>query len=241
VALAACGQGAGSDGGQLTVFAASSLTDAFTEIGAAFHAANPDVDVTFSFGGSSDLVAQLAEGAPADVLATADEATMAAAVGNGSVDGAAGEMPLVFALNTLGIIVEAGNPNAVTDIADLADPDLLVVLCAETVPCGKGAAAVLASAGVSVNAVSFEEKVKGVVTKVTSGEADAGIVFVTDIAAAGDAASGIEIPADLNVINSYALAVATEAANRGAAEEFAAFVASAQARAILEAHGFGLP
>ena len=223
--------------GQLTVFAASSLTDAFTEIGDTFRSAHPEVEVTFSFGGSSDLVAQLAEGAPADVLATADESTMATAVEAGSVVG----LPAVFATNTFGIIVEAGNPKGVGGVADLADPSLLVVLCAETVPCGKGAAAVLANVGVTVNAVSFEQKVKGVVTKVASGEADAGIVFVTDIAAAGDAASGVEIPAEVNVTNSYALAVTSEAPNTAAAEAFASFVTSAQGRSILEAYGFGLP
>ena len=235
--MTACGDEAGSGTRELTVFAASSLTEAFTEIGEAFHAAHPDVDVVFSFAGSGDLVAQLGEGAPADVLATADESNMAKAVEAGTVAGD----PVLFATNTFGIIVAPGNPRAVTGLTDLADPSLLVVLCADSVPCGKGAAAVLANAGVTVAPVSYEEKVKGVVTKVTSGEADAGIVFVTDIAAAGSSAVGVEIPADVNVVTSYPIAVTKDAPNAADAATFVEFVASNEGRAILESFGFGLP
>jgi len=237
VGVTACGDETGSTTRELTVFAASSLTEAFTEIGDAFHAAHPDIDVVFSFAGSGDLVAQLGEGAPADVLATADEANMAKAVEAGTVVGD----PVLFATNTFGIIVGPGNPTAITGLADLADPSRLVVLCADSVPCGKGAATVLANAGVSVAPVSFEEKVKGVVTKVTSGEADAGIVFVTDIAAAGASADGVEIPADVNTTSRYPIAVTENAPNATAAAAFVEFVASDEGRAILESFGFGLP
>lgn len=231
------GPDADSLSGRLTVLAASSLTEAFDEIGEAFVGAHPGVEVTFSFGGSNELVAQLNEGAPADVLATADEASMTAAAEAGVL--AAGSVP--FASNTFGVIVGRGNPHEVDSVADLADPDLLVVLCAEVVPCGRGAAEVLERAGVTVTAVSFEHTVKGAVSKVTSGEADAGIVFVSDLAAAGDAATGVEIPADLNVVNRYPVAVVEGAPHEAAARAFAEFLTGAAARAILVAHGFGAP
>jgi len=237
VALSACGDEPASGTREITVFAASSLTEAFTALGDAFHAEHPDVEITFSFAGSADLVAQLGEGAPADVLATADEASMASAVAAGSVVGPA----TVVASNSFAIIVGAGNPEAIDAVADLADPGLLVVLCADTVPCGRGAATVLAAAGVEVSAVSYEEKVKGVVTKVTSGEADAGIVFVTDVAAAGASADGVEIPADVNVVTAVPMAVASDAPNPSDAAAFVEFATSAQGRAILESFGFGLP
>lgn len=241
----ACGSdtttaGAGSGGasagvsGEVVVFAASSLTESFTEIGAAFEAAHPGSSVTFNFAGSGDLVTQIGQGAPADVFASADESNMAKLTEAGDNGGD----PVIVARNTFEIIVEPGNPKGITGVADLARPDLAVVLCADTVPCGKGAATILDKAGVSVTPKSYEEKVKGVVTKVTTGEADAGIVFATDVRAAGDEATGVEIPADVNVISKYPVVVTKDAPNAAAAQAFVDFVAGPQGQAVLASFGF---
>ncbi len=219
------------------MFAASSLTDAFTEIGAAFTAAHPDAHVRFNFAGSSDLVTQIDQGAPADVFVSADESNMAKLVDAG---GQAAD-PVVIARNSFEIIVEAGNPQHISGVADLADPSLLVVLCAPDVPCGKGAATILSNAGVQVTPKSLETKVKGVVTKVTAGEADAGIVFVTDVSAAGSDAEGVPIPDDINVVSKYPIVVTKHAPNPDAAAAFVAFVASDPAQAILARYGFLSP
>ena len=238
--LAACGSDGGASStpawmsGEVVVFAASSLTESFAEIGAAFEVAHPGTTVTFNFAGSGDLVNQIAQGAPADVFVSADERSMAKLT---DADLNAGE-PVVVARNTLEIIVEPGNPQGLTSLADLARPDLLVVLCAETAPCGAGAAAVLANAGVVITPKSYEEKVKGVVTKVTTGEADAGIVFTTDVLAAGDSAAGVAIPADVNIVNAYPLAIVKDAPNAAAARAFADFVVGPQGQAVLASSGF---
>lgn len=222
---------------EIVVFAASSLTDAFTAIGDAFNAEYPDLHVTFNFAGSGDLVTQITQGAPADVFASADDSNMTKLLDAGENGGD----PVVVAKNTFQIIVEPGNPKGIVDLADLADPDLIVVLCADTVPCGKGAATILAKAGVSVTAKSLEEKVKGVVTKVTAGEADAGIVFVTDVLAAGGAAAGVDIPAEVNVVSNYPIVVTKAAPNATAAQAFIDFVASGEGQAILASFGFLAP
>ena len=219
------------------VFAASSLTEAFTEIGAAFKIDNPRANVTFNFAGSGDLVTQIGQGAPADIFASADDSNMTKLSDAGE---SAGE-PVSIAKNTMEIIVEKGNPQAITGVADLAKSDLIVVLCADTVPCGKSAAAVLRIAGVTAAPKSLEDKVKGVVTKVTAGEADAGIVYVSDVVAAGEAAGSVEIPADINVINNYPVVVTKEATNIDGAKAFIGFVASAAGRAVLAKYGFLAP
>ena len=223
--------------GDIVVFAASSLTEAFTEMADAFTAANPDASVTFNFAGSGDLVTQINEGAPADVFVSADDTNMQKLVDAGEN----ATEPVTIARNTFEIIVGPGNPKSITGLADLAKSDLIVVLCADTVPCGKGAAKVLANAGVTVTPASLEDKVKGVVTKVTAGEADAGIVFLTDVKAAGDTAEGVEIPADVNVISNYPIAVTKEASNADAAQAFIDFVAGAAGQAILAKYGFLAP
>jgi len=223
--------------GEVVVFAASSLTDAFTAVGEAFTARYPTVEVTFNFAGSGELVTQISQGAPADVFASADDSNMTKLIDAGENNGDA----VVIAKNTFQIIVEPGNPKGIVDLADLADPDLIVVLCAGTVPCGKAAATVLENAGVSVTAKSLEDKVKSVVTKVTVGEADAGIVFVTDVIAAGDAADGVEIPSDVNVVSNYPIVVTRAAPNATAAQVFIDFVASDQGQAILAKYGFLAP
>lgn len=222
--------------GELTVFAAASLTDAFTEIGKAFSEDNPDVAVTFNFASSSDLVAQLNEGAPGDVFASADLANMTKLTDEA---GTAAE-PATFATNTLEIIVEPGNPEGIAGLQDLADdPDLIVVSCAPEVPIGAYSQEVFDSAGVDIELDSLEENVRAVVEKVISGEADAGVVYATDVTAAGDEAEGVEIPADFNVVTEYPIAVTADAPNPDGAAAFEAFVLGVQGQAILASYGFG--
>ncbi len=223
--------------GNVTVFAAASLTAAFTEIGEAFTAEHPDADVAFNFAASSELAAQIGEGAPADVFASADIGNMTKLTDAGATS----TDPVVFAGNVLQIIVAPGNPLGISGVADLADADLIVVTCAPEVPCGKYAAQVFEDAGVAVTPKSLEENVKAVVTKVTLGEADAGIVYRTDVVAAGDAAAGVEIPADLNVLAEYPIAVTEQAPNAVGAQAFIDFVLGATGQRILASYGFLAP
>jgi molybdate transport system substrate-binding protein len=223
--------------GDVTVFAAASLTAAYSKIGDAFMTDHPGATVTFNFASSSDLVTQINEGAPADVFASADAANMTKLTDAG---GNAAE-PTVFATNSLQIIVEPGNPRGIAGVADLANPDLLYITCAPEVPIGLYADQVLAAAGVTVAPVSFEENVKGIVTKVTLGEADAGIVYTTDVIAADVAAEGVDIPADINVVATYPIVVTKEAPNPQRAQAFVDFVLGEQGQKILASSGFGPP
>jgi len=223
--------------GDVTVFAAASLTAAFTDVGDAFMAANPDSNVVLNFAGSSDLVAQIAEGAPADVFASADLSNMTKVT---DADQNASE-PVVFATNVAEIIVEAGNPEGVTGVEDLSNPDLIVVQCAPEVPCGKYAAQIYENAGVTVTPKSLEDNVKAVVTKVTLGEADAGVVYATDVTAAGADAEGVEIPADVNVVAEYPIASLAEGPDAESAQAFIDFVLSEQGQEILASYGFLAP
>jgi molybdate transport system substrate-binding protein len=239
LATASCGSdgAARSDAGppDITVFAAASLTAAFTELGDAFTAAAPGAEVTFSFAGSSELVAQLRQGAPADVFASADLANMSELAGADLVDGE----PQVFATNVAQIIVEAGNPRGITGVADLADDDLVVVQCAPEVPCGAYAEQVFATAGVVVTPSSLEQNVQAVATKVLLGEADAGLVYRTDVLAAGDDADGVMIPDDVNVVAEYPIARITDAPDPQGGQAFIDFVLSAEGQRILADAGFG--
>jgi molybdate transport system substrate-binding protein len=171
------------------------------------------------------------------VYASADQANMTKLVDAG---GTAGE-PQVFARNSLQIIVEAGNPKGITGLADLAAPDIIYVTCAPEVPIGAYAAQVLQAAGVVTSPSSLEENVKGIVTKVSLGEADAGIVYTTDVIAAGSAAGGVVIPADVNVTADYPIVVTKEAKNAAGGQAFVDFVTGAEGRRILVAHGFSAP
>jgi molybdate transport system substrate-binding protein len=236
LALAACGGDEGAEG-ELTVFAAASLSAAFAELGDAYADVDPDAALVFSFAGSSDLAAQVLEDAPADVFASADLSNMTRVTDAAK---AAGE-PVVFATNVAEIIVEAGNPNGITSVTDLADDDLIVVQCAAQVPCGRYAEQVLANAGVSVSPKSFEGNVSAVVTKVTLGEADAGIVYRTDALAAADQADGVAIPADINVVAQYPIATLANASNPQGADRFVEFVLGDEGQAILASYGFGPP
>jgi molybdate transport system substrate-binding protein len=236
---AGCGDASptGRETAEVTVLAAASLTDAFTELGEAFEAATPDVDLTFSFAASSALAAQIRDGAPADVFASADLDSMEQVADAGDTASA----PVVFTTNRAEIIVAPGNPLRISGLGDLADPELIVVACAPEVPCGRYAQRVLDSAGVSVTPKSLEENVRAVVSKVTLGEADAGIVYATDVTSAGDAAGGVEIPADINVVAEYPIAAAKDAPEPDAAQAFVDFVLSDEGQAILASHGFVAP
>lgn len=241
--LAACAAGpadAGGSGGPdpLVVFAASSLTEAFEALGAAFATIDGGVPVVLNPAGSQTLAAQLIEGAPADVFAAADATQLARVADAGLLAGPAEP----FATNRMAIAVEPGNPRGITDLADLARDDLLVVLPAAEVPAGRYARAVLAAAGVTVVPVSLEPDVRAALSKVTLGEADATIVYTSDVAAAGGRVTGVAIPADLNVIATYPIAVLAGApAGVDAAARFVAFVRSAEGRRILADHGFDAP
>lgn len=219
--------------GTITVLAAASLTEAFTAAQTALHAEQPGVDVTFSFGASGTLVAQVQQGAPADVIATADTSTMRTLVDAGLV-----EPPVVFARNRLEIIVAAGNPKGIHDLADLGRTDISVVLADPSVPAGKYAAQVLTAADVTIAPKSLEGDVKAAVARVTSGEADAAIVYATDVRAAGDRATGVEIAGRNNVLAEYPIAIVKSTRNRTAAQRFVEFMTKGAGRTALEHAGF---
>lgn len=241
--LAACGagDGDGEDGDErtLTVFAAASLQKPFEAIAERFEEDNPGVDVVLSFDGSQSLVDQLGAGAPADVLATADARTMARAEDAGTV-----RVPQEFATNTLTLIVPAGNPAGVTGLDSSLDGAKLVV-CAPEVPCGAATEQLEANAGVELTPVSEESKVSDVRGKVESGQADAGIVYRTDAAAAGDRVEAIDIAGADDVVNAYPIAVTADAGADGQrfadAETWIRAVTSDWGRKILADAGFGAP
>jgi molybdate transport system substrate-binding protein len=244
VALSGCAAGgttrppssAASPEGSITVFAAASLTGTFTELAAEFEAEHPGVTVELDFAGSSDLVTQITEGAPADVFASADEKTMAELTESGLVDPAA---PVDFATNVLQIAVPPTNPAGVGALADIAQPGVATVVCAPQVPCGAATAAVEAAAGVDIAPVSEESSVTDVLGKVRSGEADAGLVYVTDVVAAGDSVLGIAFPESAQAVNVYPIAPVAGSRNLEAGRAFIDFVTGTDGRAVLEAAGFG--
>ena len=226
-----------ADARKVDVFAAASLTEAFKAIGAEFTRAHPGVDVEFNFAGSPTLVQQIQQGAPADVFASADEVNMGKLEGTGEVT-----VPSrIFAGNRLAIIVAPGNPRRITGLADLANPGLVVVLCGPTVPAGRYARQAFEKAGVKPPEGSQELDVKAVVTKVTLGEADAGVVYTTDVRAAGEKAAGVAIPPELNVEARYPIAVVKEADAPTEARQFVDFVLSPAGRQVLERFGFTGP
>lgn len=235
------GQGATSEQGQdvageLTVFAAASLTEVFTALGTRFEEFNPSASITFNFGPSSSLATQIIEGAPADVFAAASTSTMDAVVDAGEA-----ESPAVFARNVLEIAVPPDNPANITALADLARPGVKVALCQPDVPCGAVAATVFAAAGITVTPVTLEADVKAALAKVRLGEVDAGVVYVTDVLAAGDEVTGIEIPADVNASTQYPIAALTAARNPELAAAFVDFVLTSDGASALEAAGFERP
>ena len=222
--------------GDITVFAAASLTDAFTELGTAFESANQDVTVEFNFGASSALREQILAGAPADVFASANPSNM-----DQVVEAGAAANPENFVTNQLEIAVPAGNGAGVTGLADFANADLLIGLCAEGVPCGEFGREALANAGVTPSIDTNEPDVRSLLTKVEAGDLDAGIVYVTDVLAAGDAVERIDIPADENVIATYPIAALTGTANAEVADAFVEFVLSDEGQQVLDSYGFDAP
>jgi molybdate transport system substrate-binding protein len=235
--LAACGgdDSGGSSGSgspnEIKVFAAASLTAAFTDIGKQFTSANGGTKVTFNFAGSQALATQIQQSAPADVFASADLANM------DKVKDLVGT-PQNFASNLLQIVVEKGNPKGVKGLDDLANPDLKVVLAAPDVPAGRYAGQILGKAGVTVKPVSQEDNVKAVVTKVSLGEADAGIVYVTDVTAGGDKVEGVEIPETQNVLATYPIATVKATKAQDKAQAFMDLVLSAEGQQVLKQYGF---
>ena len=248
--LSACGNAATPAAGStpaprtLTVYAAASLTDAFTEIGKAFETSHPGVTVVFNFGGSQNLRTQIEQGAPADVFASANNTEMTPLITGKKVQESA---PQIFLTNQLVVILPANNPASISSLEDLAKPGLKIVLAAEEVPVGKYARQVLdnlnATLGtdykdkVLTNVVSNEDNVKQVVAKVHLGEADAGIAYISDTAAAPELQK-IDIPSDVNVIAEYPIAPLIESANSDLAAEFVAYVLSPDGQARLKKWGF---
>lgn len=223
--------------GTVTVFAAASLTDVFTELGTAFEATHPNVTFDASFGPSGGLVTQITEGAPADVIATAATSNMEDLVAAEALDGD----PTDFATNVLEIAVPAGNPGDVDNLEDLAREDLVIALCGEEAPCGTFAREALEGAGVEPSIDSNEEDVRALLTKIEADEVDAGIVYRTDVAASGDAVEGIPVPDDQNVTATYPIAVPAEAPNPEGGRAFIAFVLSEEGQAALAEAQFGAP
>jgi molybdate transport system substrate-binding protein len=239
VAGACGGPAKSSSATTLRVFAASSLSEAFGELAKAFEADHEGVQVELNLGGSSSLVQQINAGAPADVIATADEVTMQALVD----DGRTLTKPKLIARNTLVVVVEPGNPKAIATAADLAKPGVVFAACAPEVPCGRLAAAVLQRAGVTAQPATREENVKGVVAKVALGEVDAGLVYASDAkAAAADtdtvAIDGADDPA---LQARYPIAVVRGARNRKSADDLIEFVSSSEGERVLAKHGFLRP
>ena len=221
----------------VTVFAAASLTDAFNKAGDEFAKTNGRVRFIFNFGSSSTLATQITNGAPADVFASADEANMQKIVDAKLTDGA----PALFAGNRLAIAVAAGNPKQVASLADLARPGLVVVLAAPTVPAGRYALDSLAKAGVKVTPASQELDVRSVLNKVALGEADAGIVYVTDVLSAGARVGSVAIPEQQQVVARYPIAIVTGAKGRQLARTFVDYLIGADGQRLLAGFGFSRP
>jgi molybdate transport system substrate-binding protein len=252
-ALAACGDGAG-DGpagsgppgepnpigpevtGEVTVFAAASLTEAFTALGEKFQQLHPSATISLSFGGSSALATQVGQGAPADVFASASPTNMATVVDAGDAVGT----PVVFARNQLVIAVPKGNPEGVRGLADLAAPGMKVALCAEQVPCGAAARTALDAGGVRLTPVTLEQDVKAALSKVRLGEVDAALVYRTDARTASEV-TGVEFPESARAVSDYPIVVLKSAPNPTGAAAFVDLVTGGQGRVALTGAGFQAP
>lgn len=230
-------QGAGQLSGTVTVFAAASLKATFTRLADEFEVGNPGTKVTLSFAGSSDLVTQITQGAPADVFASADTKNMAKLSDAKLTDGTATN----FATNVLEIAVPPSNPASVASFADLARPGVKVVVCASQVPCGAATDTIEKASGVTLSPVSEESSVTDVLGKVTSGEADAGLVYVTDVKGAGDKVKGIALAEAGKAVNTYPIATVGSSRNKELAAAFIAMVTGTEGRKTLADAGFGAP
>jgi molybdate transport system substrate-binding protein len=241
--LAGCGGGAAGGSGSsaapqtrtLTVLAAASLTESFNGLEKQFEAAHAGVDVRLNYAGSSELAQQIVNGAPADVFAAASDATMKTVTDAGRAVGT----PEIFATNVLEIATAPGNPKGITSFADLAEPDLKVVVCAPQVPCGAAADKIEKATGVTLEPVSEEADVKSTLGKVTSGDADAGLVYVTDVAAAKGQVQGVSFPEAKQAATNYPIAVLKNAPQAELARQFEDLVTGEAGQKELQAAGFG--
>lgn len=243
--LSACSSDTGSDkgsspakpSGTVTVFAAASLEESFTALGKTFEKEHPGTKVTFNFGGSDTLAASITSGAPADVFAAASTKTMATVTGKQD----AADTPVTFVRNRLEIATRPGNPDRISSLKDLTKPGLKVVLCDKTVPCGAAAQKALDAGGLKLTPVSYEQDVKSALTKVELKEADAAVVYRTDVRAAGDKVAGVEFPESAQAVNDYPIALLKNAPNPGTAKAFVALVRSAEGQKVLSEAGFLKP
>ena len=223
--------------GSVTVLAAASLTEVYGDLATRFEALHPNVTITQSFGGSSALAAQIVQGAPADLFATANEATMKTVTDAGLTD----ETPIVYATNVLTLIVPPSNPAGVKTITDLVKPNVKVALCDKTVPCGSAAITLLAAENLKVTPVTLETDVKAVLTKVELDEVDAGLVYVTDAQVASTKVKQIPVADAANVVNTYPIALLKSSTNKPAATAFEKFILSKTGLVALKKAGFGTP
>ncbi|MDG9715782.1 molybdate ABC transporter substrate-binding protein [Streptomyces sp. DH24] len=245
LALGACSPAAspdsGASGGEVsgtvTVFAAASLKESFTTLGERFEKDHPGTNVTFSFGGSDSLAAGITGGAPVDVFAAASTHTMEIVADHGDVAGT----PATFVRNQLEIATLPGNPDRISSLRDLTRPGLKVVLCDTSVPCGAAAQTALDAGGLKLEPVSYEQDVKSALTKVELKEADAAVVYKTDVRAAGDKVDGVEFPESAEAVNDCPIALLRNAPNPGAAKAFIALVKSAEGQKVLTDAGFHRP
>ena len=217
----------------VTVYAAASLSEAFEDLATEYEAANPDVDVRLNFAGSARLAAQISAGARADVFASANGATMSRV----EAEGLTATPPVLFVRNRLALVVPIENPGNVTELADLSDDGLVLAVCAPEVPCGALAQAVLDDAGVDAEPDTEETSVRAVLTKVTLGEADAGLVYATDVAAGGDKVASVPLGPQIR-FNDYPVAAISD---RAVATDFVDFVLGPDGQGILRSHGFESP
>ena len=222
--------------GTITVFAAASLKETFTQIGKQFETAHPGDTVKFSFGASSTLATQITSGAPADVFASASPKNMQTVVSAGDASN-----PQDFAKNTAEVAVPPSNPAKVTSVNDLAKSSVKVALCQPQVPCGVVAAQVFKNTGITVKPVTLQPDVKSVLTQVELGNVDAGVVYVTDVKAAGTKVTAVPISASDNASTTYPIATISSSKNQSIAQAFVAYVLSPQGQAVLSAAGFQGP
>ncbi|MFG2319007.1 molybdate ABC transporter substrate-binding protein [Streptomyces tendae] len=251
LALSACSSSSGSDAdsagtssssvpklsGQVTVFAAASLKESFTALGETFEKQHPGTEVTFNFAGSDTLAASITGGAPADVFASASPKTMATVTDAGAAAGT----PATFVRNQLEIATPPGNPDHVSSLKDLTASGLKVVLCDKTVPCGAAAQKALDAGGLELTPVSYEQDVKAALTKVELKEADAAVVYRTDVKAAGDKVTGVDFPESAKAVNDYPITLLKDAPNTDAAQAFVELVKSAEGQRVLTGAGFRTP
>ncbi|MFL9653911.1 molybdate ABC transporter substrate-binding protein [Streptomyces sp. PB17] len=251
LALSACSSSSGSDAdsagtssssvpklsGQVTVFAAASLKESFTALGETFEKQHPGTEVTFNFAGSDTLAASITGGAPADVFASASPKTMATVTDAGAAAGT----PATFVRNQLEIATPPGNPDHVSSLKDLTASGLKVVLCDKTVPCGAAAQKALDAGGLELTPVSYEQDVKAALTKVELKEADAAVVYRTDVKAAGDKVTGVDFPESAKAVNDYPITLLKDAPNTEAAQAFVELVKSAEGQRVLTGAGFRTP